>query len=225
MLISRESIQALMPHQSLTKIIGEPTHAAMKKLEKECDANLIAVACPWGVGQGYLGDLLPAAIFQARYGAPYTPPAAAPPAYPVIPPGATTAIREELRATNEEAQQHWQTMLHVCRIAINLSAAAIKPVYYAELDDPDEGLNDVVVQTSHPVQQCRTFQCTIPQEIGGRSSVRQIQILLQFLLPPRICLQRAPSSRRNAPPRKHLGTFRQPLEIPTPTMQSGLLHS
>jgi hypothetical protein len=43
--------------------------------------------------------------------------------------------------------------------------------------------------------------------------VRQIQILLQFLLPPRMCLQRAPSSRRtHAPtPRKHdakwSGTF------------------
>ena len=146
MLVSRESTQALMPHQSLTKIIGEPTHAAMKKLEKELAANLIAVACPWGVGRGYLGELLPAAIFQARYGAPYTPPAAAPPAYPVIPPGATTALREELRATNEEAQQHWQTMLHVRRLAVNLASEAIENIYYAELDDPIEGLNGVEIQ-------------------------------------------------------------------------------
>ena len=69
-----------------------------------------------------------------------------------------------------------------------------------------QGLNDnvVVVQTSCPVQQCRTFQCTIPQEIGGRSSLR-------FLLPPRMCLRRAPSLRRTrAPtPRKHPGLFRQ----------------
>ncbi len=69
------------------------------------------------------------------------------------------------------------------------------------------GLNDVV-QTSQPIQQCRTFQRTIPQEIGGQSSVRKIHILLQILLPPRM-----PSSRRNAPTRKYrkyLVTFRQP---------------
>ena len=75
------------------------------------------------------------------------------------------------------------------------------------------GLNDVVVQTSRPLQQCWTFQCTIPQEIEGRSSVRQIR--LWFLLPPRICLRRAPSLRRTrAPtPQKHHGLFRQPLEF------------
>eukprot|EP00804_Cyclotella_cryptica_P013267 CCRYP_007042-RA/>CCRYP_007042-RA protein AED:0.32 eAED:0.32 QI:0/0/0/1/0/0.33/3/0/993 len=135
-----------MPHPSLTKINGEPTHVAMKKLEKELAANLIAVHCPWGHGRGYLGELLPAALFQARYGAAYMPPAASPPAYPVIPPGATVAAREELRATNDEAQQHWQTMLHVRRIAVNLAAAAIDDVYYAEFDDPVEGLNSVEIQ-------------------------------------------------------------------------------
>jgi ribosomal protein S10 len=135
-----------MPHQSLTKIIGEPTHTAMKKLEKELASNLIAVDCPWGINRGYLGELLPAAIFQVRYGAAYTPPAAAPPAYPVIPPGATTAAQEELRATNEEAQKNWQTMLHVRRIAVNLASEAIEDIYYAELDDPIEGLNGVEIQ-------------------------------------------------------------------------------
>eukprot|EP00804_Cyclotella_cryptica_P009722 CCRYP_011252-RA/>CCRYP_011252-RA protein AED:0.82 eAED:0.82 QI:0/-1/0/1/-1/1/1/0/240 len=146
MLVSRESVQALMPHQPLTKINGEPTHVAMKKLEKELAANLIAVHCPWGHGRRYLGKLLPATLFQACYGAAYTPPAASPPAYPVIPPGATVAARKELRATNDEDQQHWQTMLHVRRIAVNLAAAAIDNVYYAELDDPVEGLNSVKIQ-------------------------------------------------------------------------------
>jgi hypothetical protein len=77
------------------------------------------------------------------------------------------------------------------------------------------GLNDnvVVVQTSCPVQQCRTFQCTIPQEIGGRSSLR-------FLLPPIMCLRRAPSLRRTREPTpwKHPGLFRQPLEYSTIVM-------
>eukprot|EP00804_Cyclotella_cryptica_P006017 CCRYP_000256-RA/>CCRYP_000256-RA protein AED:0.40 eAED:0.40 QI:0/0/0/1/0/0/3/0/362 len=37
-------------------------------------------------------------------------------------------------------------MLHVRRIAVNLAAAAIDDVYYAELDDPVEGLNSVEIQ-------------------------------------------------------------------------------
>ena len=146
MLISREAVLALMPHQTLTKISGEPTHAAMKRLEKELAANLIAVECPWGNGHGYLGELLPAAIYTARYGAAYAPPAAAPPAYPVLPPGTTTAVREALKAQNEEDQKHWQTMVHVRRISVNLAADAIEDIYYAELDDPIEGLNAVEIQ-------------------------------------------------------------------------------
>ena len=116
MLVSREAVLALMPHHTLTKISGEPTHAAMKHLEKELKANLIAVDCPWGLGRGYLGELLPAAIYTAQYGAAYTPPDASPPPYPIIPHGAATAIREELRATNEEAQKNWQTMLSATRL-------------------------------------------------------------------------------------------------------------
>ena len=146
MLISREAVLALMPYQTLTKISGEPTHTAMKRLEKELAANLIAVECPWGNGHGYLGELLPAAIYTARYGAAYAPPAAAPPAYPVIPPGTTTNGREALKAQNEEDQKHWQTMIHVRRIAVNLASDAIEDIYYAELDDPIEGLNAVEIQ-------------------------------------------------------------------------------
>jgi hypothetical protein len=128
------------------KISGEPTHTAMKKLEKELTANLIAVECPWGHGHGYLGELLPAALYTARYGAAYAPPNAAPPAYPVIPPGTTTAGRKELKAQSKEDQKHWQMMIHVRRIAVNLDSNAIDTIYYAELDDPIECLNSVEIQ-------------------------------------------------------------------------------
>jgi hypothetical protein len=37
-------------------------------------------------------------------------------------------------------------MLHVCRIAVNLAAEAIEDKYYAELDNPIEGLNDIQIQ-------------------------------------------------------------------------------
>jgi len=57
MIITQESVQALMPNQTLTKIHGEPMHKAVCKLEKELGANLIAVECPWGHGKGHLGEL------------------------------------------------------------------------------------------------------------------------------------------------------------------------
>ena len=37
-------------------------------------------------------------------------------------------------------------MMHVRRIAVNLAAEAIEDVFYAELDDPVEGLNAVEIQ-------------------------------------------------------------------------------
>jgi hypothetical protein len=41
MIITRESVQAFMPNQTL--IHGESTHKAARKLEKELGANLIMV--------------------------------------------------------------------------------------------------------------------------------------------------------------------------------------
>jgi hypothetical protein len=143
MIITRESVQALMPNQTLMKIHGEPTHKAVRKLEKELGTNLIAVDCPWGLNKGHLGELQDAATFLAHNGAAYNPPADAPLPYPAIPAGTIAAKREHLKAENETALGHWQTLQHVHRIAVNQVAEAIEPVYYAELDDPDEGLNDV----------------------------------------------------------------------------------
>jgi hypothetical protein len=115
MIIARDKVQALMPHQTLTKIQGEPTHKAVRKIKKELAANLIAIPCSWGVNKGHLGELHDPATFLARNGAPYAPPAAAPPAYPEIPAGAPTATREQLRAENETALNAWQTLQHVRR--------------------------------------------------------------------------------------------------------------
>ena len=72
MIIARDKVQALMPHQTLTKIQGEPTHKAIRKLEKELGANLIAVDCPWGHNKGHLGELQDAATFLACNGIAYT---------------------------------------------------------------------------------------------------------------------------------------------------------
>ena len=155
-------VLALMPHHTLTKINGEPTHSAVKKLEKELGSNLIAVPCPWGRGKGHLGILQDAAVFAQRNGGPFTPPEQAPPTYPELPPAATTAQRERLRADNEEAQRAWATFQHVHRIAVNLAADAIESIYYAELDDPDEGLNDVSIRDL--IDHIRQRYCQIAQD-------------------------------------------------------------
>lgn len=160
--VTRESVLALMPNKTLTVIDGEPTHKGVKKLEKEMGSNLIAVACPFGHGKGHLGILQPDAIFFQRNGAHFVPPNNAPPNYPVIPAGATTAEREQLRATNSANKNVWQTLLHVRRIAVNQAAAAVNPVYYAELDDPDEGLNDVNIRDL--IDHIRDRYCAISQD-------------------------------------------------------------
>ena len=143
--ISRADVLALMPFPILTKVDGEPTYQAMKQWKKEMSSNLISVSMPadWGRGKGLLGELQDAAIFLARNGAAYNPPAAAPPAYPVIPVGATTTQREELRATNATANINWNKAVHAKRLAVNIGAQALEQFVYAELDDPDEGLNGV----------------------------------------------------------------------------------
>ena len=87
-----------------------------------------------------------ATVFTQRNGGPFTPPLQAPPTYPNIPPAASTAQLKRLRADNKEAQQAWATFQHVQRITVNLAADAIEPVYYAELDDPNEGLNNVSIR-------------------------------------------------------------------------------
>lgn len=161
-LVTRESVLALMPHNTLAKIIGEPTHKSIKKLEKELGSNLIAVPCPWGRNKGHLGILQDAPVFTQRNGGPFTPPLQPPPTYPDIPPAASTAQRERLRADNEEAQRAWATYQHVQRIAVNLAADAIEPVYYAELDDPDEGLNDVSIRDL--IDHIRQRYCHIAQD-------------------------------------------------------------
>ena len=98
--VSRDDVLAVMPNPVLTKISGEPTYQDMKRWKKETSSNLISVQMPiaLGRGKGLLGELQDAAVFAARNGAAYNPPPAAPPAYPNILPGATTAERERARA-------------------------------------------------------------------------------------------------------------------------------
>jgi hypothetical protein len=83
------------------------------------------------------------AIYLARKGEALNIPQIEPPAYPVIPAGATTAHRKELHVTNTAARKAWNTYKMVLTITCNQFAVAINNVYYAILDDPTKGLNAI----------------------------------------------------------------------------------
>ena len=143
---SPESVLALMPHKRLTKIDGEPTHRNLKTAEKELAENLISVPCPWGLGKGHLGILQDPGLFFQRNGANFEIPASAPPAYPVIPAGATVVEREQLKATNKAARLAYETYKCVQRYGVNMLAECIDEDFYAKIDDPDEGLNGITIR-------------------------------------------------------------------------------
>ena len=63
--VIHEFVLAPMQNKTLTRIDGELTQKAMKKLEKEMGTNLVNVHCPFGntKGNGHLGILQPVAIY------------------------------------------------------------------------------------------------------------------------------------------------------------------
>jgi hypothetical protein len=145
--VSAEGIKAQMPHLILTRVIGKPPHKQIKTVICKLLANLIAVSCQWRHSKGHLGLLQDLAIYLARNGEAFNIPHVEPLAYPVIPTGATTANREELRTTNAATCKAWNTYKMVLTITRNQFAAAINNIYYAVLDDPTKGLNAVDLHT------------------------------------------------------------------------------
>jgi hypothetical protein len=105
----------------------------------------MVVPCPWGHNKSHLGLFQDQVIYLQRKGAAFTIPAAAPPAYPIIVAGATTAKREEQGANNISASKAWSTYMIIHTITQDQFAASIDDVYYAALDDPTEGLNAVTL--------------------------------------------------------------------------------
>ncbi len=132
-----------MPHLILSRVFGKPTHKQIKTVIRELSANLMAISCPWGHSKGHLGLLQNPAIYLACNGEGFNIPHIEPLAYPVIPAGATTANREELRATNATPRKAWNTYKMVLTITCNQFAVAIDDIYYAVLEDPTKGLNAV----------------------------------------------------------------------------------
>jgi hypothetical protein len=101
--VSAKSIKAQMPHVTLTRILGKPLHRQLKQFESKLTTNLMVVLCPWGHTKGHLGLLQDPVLYLQCNGAAFTIPAAAPPAYPIIVAGATTAKRNEHHANNISA--------------------------------------------------------------------------------------------------------------------------
>jgi hypothetical protein len=94
--VSPKGIKAQMPHPIITHVFGEPTQKQVKMVICKLFTNLMANSCPWRHTKGYLGLLQDPAIYLAHNGEAFNIPHIEPPAYPVIPAGATTAKRKEL---------------------------------------------------------------------------------------------------------------------------------
>ncbi len=137
-----------MPHVTLTRILGKPSHCQLKQLERELTANLMAVPCPWGHNKSYLGLLQDPVLYLQCNGAALTIPAAALPVYPIIVAGAATDKRKEQHAKNIYACKAWSTYMiaHTITITRDQFTASIDDVYHAALDDPTEGLNAITLQ-------------------------------------------------------------------------------
>ena len=52
-----DDIKEAMPHQTLTHILGEPSHQHIDDLKREVYRNLQSVSCPWGNNKGFTGLL------------------------------------------------------------------------------------------------------------------------------------------------------------------------
>jgi hypothetical protein len=107
----------------------------------------MAVSCPWGHEKGHLGLLQDPTIYLAHNGAQFNIPTAKPPAYPIVPTGATAPQCKELQTTNAAARKAWTTYHLVLSITRDQFVAAIDDIYYAVLDNPIKGLNGINLRT------------------------------------------------------------------------------
>jgi hypothetical protein len=141
--VSAYSIKAKMPHPVLTRVLGKPTHKQLKLILRKLTVKLMAVSCPWGHNKGHLGLLQDPALYLAQNGASFDIPTAKPPCYLIVPAGATTHQRKELRAQNTSAHKAWTTYRLVCTNTCHQFADAINDVIYAVLNNQIEGLNGI----------------------------------------------------------------------------------
>jgi hypothetical protein len=150
-----------MPHGTLTRITGEPTHKQLKILEKELTTNLMAIPCPWGHGKGHLGLLQDPVLYLQFNGAAFTVPAAVPPEYPLNPPTAAPA-REAARAANLANCKAWNTYIIIRTITRIQFAAAIETYIMPRLTIPPRVSMRFPSGTSSPTSKPPTHQSPSP---------------------------------------------------------------
>jgi hypothetical protein len=159
-MVSAESIKSQMPHVTLKRILGEPSHRQLKQLKCKLTANLMAVPCPWGHNKGHLGLPQDLVLYLQHICAAFTIPEATLLAYPVIVAGALTAKRKEQCDNSISACKAWSMCMIIHTITWDQFAASIDNVYYTALDDPTEGLNAVTLR------QLVTHICTTHTQIS-----------------------------------------------------------
>ncbi|CAB9531747.1 hypothetical protein SEMRO_3937_G351990.1 [Seminavis robusta] len=137
----------LFPHPTLTAITGVPTRATIKQLEKENKDNARRIRSTRAPGrEGHLRLCYTLADYNAR------PIMAAAnqwidPIHPGpranIPDGATAANIARLTNEHQFSLQEFDTFEAVEHALIKTAMAAIEPVYYVALEDPDEGFTQL----------------------------------------------------------------------------------
>ena len=144
--MSRDDVFVLIPHQTLDKVVGDPTYSQMAK-SNECQLNCNQDAYLLGPWKKLSRAFARPRRFLGKERGPVQPsPLVEPPEYPAIPQKSATAAREQLRAANEVATINWERYQHTQHIVVNIGAAAFEPFVIGELDDPDEGLNAVDIR-------------------------------------------------------------------------------
>ena len=86
------------------------------------------------------------AVFHAQNRDFYNPPPNELPAYPNKFPISNTAERKHLRAKHKVLYVHWDKYVHTGRITVNIRAAAFEEWVISALEDPNKGLNGVIIR-------------------------------------------------------------------------------
>lgn len=131
-----DSLKEKMPHQVLTKIIGEPDYTSLKKLRSEVKANASAIHSTLGGGaNGHLGLVVTPVAYARVSGTPWVQPAH-PGDIAVVPPGTSSHVAAHLRDTHAKHLHHFNLADSVTKIISAQIKNAIDEDYIAaEIND------------------------------------------------------------------------------------------
>ena len=127
------------PHPTLTTIIGKPTYASLRQLQKELYANAKTVPSTLGGGQhGHLAIVMPPADYLALAAVPYDVPIHPGP-QPAHPAGATAAQITEANRLYDQTLTLVALHVSITNALRQQLLVAVDNKYILELEDPDLG--------------------------------------------------------------------------------------